>query len=90
MKISATQYGLNVAINKAAEAGQTRPAAQENTAVGRSAAIEPLPGTAQKNLNALPEVDMARVAEMKEAISSGKITLNLDALTTAMQSYFQR
>ena len=90
MKISATQYGLNVAINKAAEAGQARPAAQENIAVGRSPAIDPLPGEAQKNLNALPEVDMARVAEMRDAISSGKITLNLDALTAAMQDYFQR
>ncbi|EMH4164229.1 flagellar biosynthesis anti-sigma factor FlgM [Pluralibacter gergoviae] len=89
MKISATQYGLNVAINKAVEAGQTRPAS-EQAAVGRSAAVEPLPGEAQKNLNALPEVDMAKVAEMRDAISSGKITLNLDALTAAMQDYFQR
>ena len=89
MKISATQYGLNVAINKAAEASQARPAS-EHTAVGRSAAVEPLPGEAQKNLNALPEVDMVKVAEMRDAISSGKITLNLDALTAAMQDYFQR
>ena len=56
----------------------------------RSAAIDPVLGDAQTQLSTLPEVDMARVAEMKEAISSGKISVNVDALTDAMQKYFQR
>jgi len=90
MKVTATQYNLNTAINKASGAEQTRTVAQEGHSVTRSAAIDPVLGNAQTQLKALPEVDMARVAEMKDAISSGKIAINLDSLTDAMQKYFQR
>lgn len=90
MKVSATQYNLNAAINKASSTEQTRTVAQEGHTVTRSAAIDPVLGDAQSQLAALPDVDMARVAEMKDAISSGKITIHLDSLTDAMQKYFQR
>lgn len=90
MKVTATQYNVATAINKASSAEQTRTVAQEETSVARTAAIDPVLGDAQTQLSALPEVDMARVAEMKEAISSGKISVNLDSLTDAMQKYFQR
>jgi negative regulator of flagellin synthesis FlgM len=90
MKVTATQYNLNAAINKTTSTEQTRTVAQEGHAVTRSAAIDPVLGDAQSQLAALPEVDMARVAEMKDAISSGKITINLDSLADAMQKYFQR
>ena len=90
MKVTATQYNLNAAINKAASAEQTRTVAQEGQTITRSAAIDPVLGDAQSQLAALPDVDMARVAEMKDAISSGKIAINLDSLTDAMQKYFQR
>ncbi len=90
MKVTATQYNVATAINKASSAEQTRTVAQEEMNVARTAAIDPVLGDAQTQLSALPEVDMARVAEMKEAISSGKISVNLDSLTDAMQKYFQR
>ncbi|KZR32294.1 MULTISPECIES: flagellar biosynthesis anti-sigma factor FlgM [Enterobacter] len=90
MKISATQFNLATAINKASSAEQTPTVAQEGSAVVRSAAIDPVLGEAQTQLSALPEVDMARVAEMKDAISSGKISIDIDSLATAMQKYYQR
>ena len=90
MKVVAKQYNLATAINKSSAAEQTRTVAQEGTKIERSAAIDPVLGDAQTQLSALPEVDMARVAEMKDAISSGKIAVNLDSLTDAMQKYFQR
>ncbi len=90
MKVAATQYNLTTAINKASSAEQTRTVAPEGTTVARSAAIDPVLGDAQTQLSTLPEVDMARVAEMKDAISSGKISINIDSLTDAMQKYFQR
>jgi negative regulator of flagellin synthesis FlgM len=90
MKVTATQYNLNAAINKASSAEQTRTVAQEGQTITRSAAVDPVLGDAQSQLAALPDVDMARVAEMKDAISSGKIAINLDSLTDAMQKYFQR
>lgn len=90
MKVTATSYGLNAAINSATDAQQIRTVAQEGQTISRSAAIDPLLGEAQSDLAALPEVDMARVQEMKDAISSGKIAINLDALTDAVQKYFQR
>ncbi|MEZ2584206.1 MULTISPECIES: flagellar biosynthesis anti-sigma factor FlgM [Kluyvera] len=90
MKVAPTQYNLTTAINKASSAEQTRTVAPEGTSVTRSAAIDPVLGDAQTQLSTLPEVDMARVAEMKDAISSGKISINVDSLTDAMQKYFQR
>ena len=90
MKVAATQYNLATAINNASSAEQTRTVAQEGTRVTRSAAIDPVLGDAQTQLSALPEVDMARVAEMKDAISSGKISIDIDSLANAMQKYFQR
>ena len=90
MKVAAPQYNLTTAINKASSAEQTCTVAQEGTRVMRSAAIDPVLGDAQTQLSTLPEVDMARVAKMKEAISSGKISINIDSLAEAMQKYFQR
>lgn len=90
MKVTSTQYNLATAINKASSVEQTRTAATESSKITRTAAIDPVLGDAQTQLTALPEVDMARVAEIKDAISSGKIAVNLDALTDAMQKYFQR
>lgn len=90
MKVSATQYPLASAINKANATEQIRTVAQEGSKIERSAAVDPVLGDAQFQLAELPEVDMARVAEMKDAISSGKIAINLDSLTESMQKYFQR
>lgn len=90
MKISAAQFNLTSTINKASSAEQMPGVAQEGSAVARSAAIDSVLGEAQTQLSALPEVDMARVAEMKEAISRGKISIDVDSLATAMQKYYQR
>lgn len=90
MKVEASQYNPASAINKANAAGQTQTVAQEGSKIERSAAIDPILGDAQSQLAALPDVDMACVAEMKDAISSGKIAINLDSLTESMQKYFQR
>lgn len=90
MKVTSTQYNLATAINKASSVEHTRTAATESSKITRTTAIDPVLGGAQTQLTALPEVDMARVAEIKDAISSGKIAVNLDSLTDAMQKYFQR
>lgn len=39
---------------------------------------------------ALPDVDMARVNSMKEAIASGKISVDIDSLAGAIEKYYQR
>lgn len=54
------------------------------------AAIDPVLGDAQTQLKSLPDVDMAKVAEIKQALSEGKIGINLDELTLSMQHYFAR
>lgn len=53
-------------------------------------AVDPVLGDSHNQLNALPDIDMARVAEMKQAISNGQIPINLDNLTLSIQKYFQR
>lgn len=53
-------------------------------------AIDPVLGEAQSQLKKLPEVDMAKVAEMKQALSEGKISINLDELALSMQQFFKR
>lgn len=90
MKVTNTQHNLASAINQASSTAQTRTVAQEGMKIERSAAVDPVLGDAQSQLAALPEVDMARVTEIKDAISSGKIAINLDSLTESMQKYFQR
>lgn len=90
MKILANQYNLTTSLSKSSAADKSCAAAKRGTKIERSAAIDPVLGDAQSQLSTLPEIDMARVAEMKEAISSGKIVVNLDSLTDAMQKYFQR
>ena len=90
MKVAATQYNLTTAINKASSAEQTRTVAPEGTAVARSAAIDPVLGDAQTQLATLPEVDMDRVNSMKEAIASGKISIDVDSLASAIEKYYQR
>ncbi|MGC6096679.1 flagellar biosynthesis anti-sigma factor FlgM [Citrobacter portucalensis] len=84
MKVTATQYNLNAAINKAYSAKQDVPT------ISHRATVDPVLGNAKSQLASLPYIDMAHVAEMKDAISSGKIAINLDSLTDAMQKYFQR
>ncbi|WP_288821509.1 flagellar biosynthesis protein FlgM [uncultured Leclercia sp.] len=56
----------------------------------KSAAIDPVVGEAQMQLQGMEEIDMARVAEMKLAISKGEIAVNIDELTLSVQHYFQR
>lgn len=53
-------------------------------------AVDPVLGEARAQLQALPDVDMAKVAEIKLALSEGKIGINLDELTLSMQQYFTR
>lgn len=54
------------------------------------AAIDPVLGDAQTQLKSLPDVDMAKVAEIKHALSEGKFAIDLDELTLSMQNFFQR
>ncbi|MCT4701566.1 flagellar biosynthesis anti-sigma factor FlgM [Enterobacteriaceae bacterium H20N1] len=90
MKITPTHYNVATAINQTSAAEQTRTQAAEGLNIERSRAIDPVLGDAQTQIAALPEVDMEKVAAMKEAISAGKINVNLDELTGAMQKYYQR
>ncbi len=90
MKINPTQHNVAAAVNKASATEQTRTQAAEGHTVERSQAIDPVLGDAQRQMTSLPEVDMEKVAALKEAIGAGKITVNLDELTSAMQKHYQR
>lgn len=90
MKVNPTQYSLAVATLNAGATSQTQPQADEGNSVEKTRPVDPVLGEAQNQIGAMPEVDMARVAAMKEAISAGKISINLDELTDAMQRYYQR
>lgn len=90
MKVNSTQYSPAVAPLNSKAAQQTRPQAEEGSSAEKARPVDPVLGEAQQNMAAMPEVDMARVEVMKEAISAGKISLNLDELTGAMQKYYQR
>ena len=87
MKITHCNTARPMTVINATEATQTK--ATEKPAVQATTAIDPVLGEAQRQMATLPDVDMARVIEMKEAISSGKITIQLDKLSGAMQQYFK-
>ncbi|MGB7800227.1 flagellar biosynthesis anti-sigma factor FlgM [Buttiauxella sp.] len=91
MKINPHHYPqIQPTLNSQAtkELGETQSSAPLRSAP--VAAVDPVLGDAQKALQSLPEVDMARVAEMKQAISNGQLHVNLDDLTLSIQKYFQR
>ncbi|WP_336818566.1 flagellar biosynthesis anti-sigma factor FlgM [Cedecea sp. MMO-103] len=90
MKVNSTQYSPAVSQLNSQMTEQARPQAGESSSAEKTRPVDPVLGEAQKNIAAMPEVDMARVEAMKEAISAGKISLNLDELTGAMQKYYQR
>lgn len=90
MKVTSTQYAMASAVNQANAATAARPAGTEEMKTTRAAAIDPVLGEAQTRLAAMPEVDMARVASMKEAIASGKISVDIDSLAGAIEKYYQR
>lgn len=90
MKVTPTQYNMAAAINQTSATEQTRTKAAEGLTIERSHAIDPVLGDAQTQIAAFAEVDMAKVAAMKEAISAGKIDINLEELTGAMQKFYQR
>ena len=90
MKITATQYNVAATINKSGAADQTQATAQGEMKIERATAVDPVLGSAQSELSALPEVDQEHVAEVKAAIQRGEISVNLDQLTVAMQKYYQR
>jgi negative regulator of flagellin synthesis FlgM len=75
-------------IGTSKEISETSPSAVLRTE--KSSAIDPVVGEAQMRLQGMEEIDMARVAEMKLAISKGEIAVNIDELTLAVQHYFQR
>ncbi|WP_226572863.1 flagellar biosynthesis anti-sigma factor FlgM [Mangrovibacter yixingensis] len=54
-----------------------------------AAANEPVPEAALAALKSMPEVDLARVAEMKAAIANGEVSIDLDALSQAMRRFHQ-
>lgn len=89
MKVTPSQYNLTQAVNNAAN---TQTVSAESTPPLRTQAaapVDPVLGEAQSQLAAMPEVDMARVTAMKDAISAGKIDINLDELTLAIEKYYK-
>lgn len=90
MKVTSSQYAMTSAINQASSVAPVRKTGAEEMKTTKTAAIDPVLGDAQTQMAALPEVDMARVASMKEAIASGKISVDLDSLTSAIEKYYQR
>lgn len=87
MKITPCNTARALTSINTTEAAQTK--ATEKPAVQATAAIDPVLGEAQRQMATLPDVDMARVIEIKEAISSGKVTIQLDQLSDAIQKYFK-
>lgn len=90
MKITPTQYNAPTAVNQTSATEQTRTQAAVDLSIERSRPVAPAVGEAQMQIAALEEVDMEKVAAMKEIISAGKIDINLDKLTRAMQKFYQR
>ncbi|ELW1648215.1 MULTISPECIES: flagellar biosynthesis anti-sigma factor FlgM [Enterobacter] len=90
MKVTSTQYAMTSAVNQASSTAPTRTTSADEMKTSRAAAIDPVLGDAQSQLAALPEVDMARVASMKDAIANGKISVDIDSLTSAIEKYYQR
>lgn len=90
MKVTASQYSMAPAIHQAGATEQTRTVSAEGMKIERAAAVDPVLGEAQTQLKTLPDVDMEKVNAMKDAISSGKVHVDLDALTEALQKYYQR
>lgn len=45
---------------------------------------------AQHTLQAMPDVDMARVAEMKAALQKGELKVDVDALSGAMMAFHRK
>lgn len=90
MKIAASQYTAVAALdNKAAEKQIAAKPIEPTKKAQQLAAIDPVLGDAQATLSSMPEVDMDRVAEMKNAISTGQLDINIDDLAVAMQKYYQ-
>ncbi|HDS9360344.1 TPA: flagellar biosynthesis anti-sigma factor FlgM [Enterobacter cancerogenus] len=90
MKVTSTQYAMTSAINQASSTATARTSGADEMKTAKTAAIDPVLGDAQSQLAALPEVDMARVASMKDAIASGKISIDVDSLAGAIEKYYQR
>ncbi|MCE9993040.1 flagellar biosynthesis anti-sigma factor FlgM [Enterobacter asburiae] len=90
MKVTSTQYAMTSAVNQAASTPPARVADADEMKTTRTAAIDPVLGDAQTQLAALPDVDMARVNSMKEAIANGKISVDIDSLAGAIEKYYQR
>lgn len=85
MKINPAKISTMALQNSNKPASTPRP----NAPAAKRMQSEPL-GDAQSKLNAMPEVDMARVDAVKTAISQGKIEVDLNALAEAMRRYHQR
>ena len=89
MKVTSTQYNLTQAVNNTAN---TKSANAESAPPLRAQAttpVDPVLGEAHGQLAAMSEVDMDRVNAMKDAISAGKIDINLDELTLAIEKYYK-
>lgn len=90
MKITQGQFQPLQSTNIQATKASTQSDATAPLRTSQVAAVDPLLGEARTQLQALPDVDMAKVAEIKQALSEGKIGINLDELTLSMQQYFAR
>lgn len=90
MKINPMQYSAAVAALKTNTTEQRQLPENDDLTVKRMRPIDPIIGEAQNKMMAMPDVEIDRVLEMKEAISNGKISIDLDALTLAMQKHYQR
>ena len=67
---------------------QARPASREERRAPAAGTSESLPlEQLQEALGALPEVDMARVEAIKQALQRGEIQLDMGALARSMLAY---
>ena len=85
MEISRSLKSVQLGTVEAAPARAQMPAGKrERQPAGEpQLSLEPL----QESLNALPEVDLARVQEIKQALLRGEISLDTQALAASLLSY---
>lgn len=89
MKVTSTQYNLTQAVNNTANTKSANAESATSLRAQATTPVDPVLGEAQGQLAAMPEIDMDRVNAMKDAISAGKIDINLDELTLAIEKYYK-
>ncbi|WP_439411915.1 flagellar biosynthesis anti-sigma factor FlgM [Enterobacter ludwigii] len=90
MKVNVLQYtAISTVDNTFSIKDDAKPVTESSKKKQQPDAVDPVLGQAQQQLSSMPDIDMDRVNEMREAISNGQVSVNLDELTTSIQKYYR-